>query len=233
MNVLLWSCKTLSHTGGVGFVAFISSSALGCLSRLLHGRWWCVFLLICYSCMCHVFCVFLFGATFTPYLLLLLLWSLCLCLVEIFCHYSSVVVCQMLRCRWLALSCWTLSLCLSDWSDDSPDGVSAMSPTPIPKIAIQEEKDDNSQKEWGKSQAWVSVFTQLHIHIKPLHITFFTYYRFKKRAKTYRLNYLTGCQATIILADTFLLLFYSSPQWVKILVSHLWRLRHSTSAICY
>lgn len=46
-----------------------------------------------------------------------------------------------------------LSLCLSlsDWSDDSAEGVSAPSPTPIPKIAIQEEKDDNSQKEWGKA----------------------------------------------------------------------------------
>ncbi|XP_058271107.1 drebrin isoform X2 [Hemibagrus wyckioides] len=49
------------------------------------------------------------------------------------------------------------SLCVSSTSssrtpgpfDDSPEGVSATSPTTIPKIAIQEEKDDNSQKEWA------------------------------------------------------------------------------------
>ncbi|XP_060792472.1 drebrin isoform X1 [Neoarius graeffei] len=34
-------------------------------------------------------------------------------------------------------------------TDDSAEGVSAPSPTPIPKIAIQEEKDDDSQKEWA------------------------------------------------------------------------------------
>ncbi|KAF4077625.1 hypothetical protein AMELA_G00210120 [Ameiurus melas] len=35
-------------------------------------------------------------------------------------------------------------------TDDSPEGVSTASPTPpIPKIAIQEDKDDNSQKEWA------------------------------------------------------------------------------------
>ncbi|MCI4386328.1 hypothetical protein PGIGA_G00061070 [Pangasianodon gigas] len=49
------------------------------------------------------------------------------------------------------------SVCVSSTSssrtpgplDDSAEGVSATSPTPIPKIAIQEEKDDNSQKEWA------------------------------------------------------------------------------------
>ncbi|XP_026794346.1 drebrin isoform X2 [Pangasianodon hypophthalmus] len=49
------------------------------------------------------------------------------------------------------------SVCVSSTSssrtpgplDDSDEGVLATSPTPIPKIAIQEEKDDNSQKEWA------------------------------------------------------------------------------------
>ncbi|KAF7697376.1 hypothetical protein HF521_005794 [Silurus meridionalis] len=49
------------------------------------------------------------------------------------------------------------SLCVSSPSstrtpgplDDSVEGVSASSPTTIPKIAIQEDKDDNSQKEWA------------------------------------------------------------------------------------
>ncbi|KAK3524300.1 hypothetical protein QTP70_027031 [Hemibagrus guttatus] len=38
---------------------------------------------------------------------------------------------------------------ISHRTDDSTEGVSATSPTTIPKIAIQEEKDDNSQKEWA------------------------------------------------------------------------------------
>ncbi|TSP68528.1 Drebrin [Bagarius yarrelli] len=33
--------------------------------------------------------------------------------------------------------------------DDPNEGFEAISPTPIPKIAIQEEKDDNSEKEWA------------------------------------------------------------------------------------
>ncbi|XP_053543804.1 drebrin isoform X5 [Ictalurus punctatus] len=50
------------------------------------------------------------------------------------------------------------SVCVSSTSssrtpgplDDSPEGVSTASPTPpIPKIAIQEDKDDNSEKEWA------------------------------------------------------------------------------------
>ncbi|KAM9450321.1 drebrin isoform 4-T4 [Clarias gariepinus] len=49
------------------------------------------------------------------------------------------------------------SLCVSSTSssrtpgplDDFADGVAATSPTPIPKIAIQEDKDDNSEKEWA------------------------------------------------------------------------------------
>ncbi|KAF5891356.1 drebrin isoform X3, partial [Clarias magur] len=43
-----------------------------------------------------------------------------------------------------------LSSVSSHRTDDFADGFSATSPTPIPKIAIQEEKDDNnSQKEWA------------------------------------------------------------------------------------
>ncbi|MCJ8740555.1 hypothetical protein PDJAM_G00060230 [Pangasius djambal] len=44
------------------------------------------------------------------------------------------------------------SVCVSSTSSSrtpGPLGVLATSPTPIPKIAIQEEKDDNSQKEWA------------------------------------------------------------------------------------
>ncbi|XP_027033073.1 drebrin isoform X8 [Tachysurus fulvidraco] len=38
---------------------------------------------------------------------------------------------------------------MSHRTDDSAEGVQAASPTPIPKIAIQEDKDDNSEKEWA------------------------------------------------------------------------------------
>ncbi|KAK2826969.1 hypothetical protein Q7C36_017895 [Tachysurus vachellii] len=38
---------------------------------------------------------------------------------------------------------------MSHRTDDSAEGFSAASPTPIPKIAIQEDKGDNSEKEWA------------------------------------------------------------------------------------
>lgn len=69
----------------------------------------------------------------------------CLCSVVIFCSVTSLFA----TCAFTLNVVFSVSL--SDWSDDSPEGVSTASPTPpIPKIAIQEDKDDNSEKEWGK-----------------------------------------------------------------------------------
>lgn len=43
--------------------------------------------------------------------------------------------------------------------------MAAVSPTPIPKIAIQEEKEDASHKEWGKAlhqEIWKEIVKCLH-----------------------------------------------------------------------
>ncbi|XP_027033067.1 drebrin isoform X2 [Tachysurus fulvidraco] len=48
----------------------------------------------------------------------------------------------------VSVSCTSSSRTLGPF-DDSAEGVQAASPTPIPKIAIQEDKDDNSEKEWA------------------------------------------------------------------------------------